>query len=389
VKKKIRIARIVTIPIVFTQILDLLDYLDSSPQFELHIICGEGEYLKEIKQRYPNTTFHIVNIPRDVELINDLKALISLIRIFIKYRFDIVHSYTPKAGFITALAGFLTSTPSRLHSFTGQVWVHLTGPKRMLLKGIDRVIAVLNTHNYADSFGQKQFLIAEGIETELNLSVIHKGSLGGINVERFDPKRLSGQIEELRNKFFPDINDKILLYLGRQNKDKGLRELYIAFNQLKNKYPVKLLLVGPVETMKDPSFKNLIETLRADNDVTFVNFTSEPELYIGMADIFCFPSYREGFGTVALEASAMEKPVVATNIYGLSDAVADGESGLLVEVYNAEDLREKLEKLLTDPTFAKKLGQQGRERVVRDFSNKLITEKITEEYFKIFTKNHG
>lgn len=387
--KKIKVARIATVPLSFTHILDLLKYLDQSDEFELHIVCSYSPYLDELRIKYKNTIFHEIYIPRNIELLNDLKSLIELTKLFAKERYDIVHSHTPKAGLVTALAGFLTTRKIRLHVFTGQVWANSKGLKKFVLKSIDKFIALLNTKNYADSIGQKKLLIAENIGSEKSLSVLHKGSMGGINIDRFDPEKILPLSLKEKERLFPNYQGKIILYLGRLNRDKGLAELASAFNQLKKKHDVKLLLVGPFETMEDEIFSSLINELKNDEAVTHLDFVSNPEVYLGLCDIFCFPSYREGFGTVALEASAMEKPIVASNIYGLLDAISDQETGLLFEVKNPLDLEEKMTTLLSDPEYAKKLGKQGRIRVIRDFTDRILTEKMIEEYFHLIKASHG
>lgn len=385
---KIKIARVVTIPIVFTHILNLLDYLSTDERFEVHIICGRGDFLDELKNRYPTIIFHNIEIPRDINFLQDVRALLQLTLLFFRENFDIVHSHTPKAGVTSALAAFVTRTPIRIHTFTGQVWATLKGPKKALLIFLDRMIGFLNTHIYADSFGQKKVLLEHKIRKESNLSVLHHGSFGGINIERFNPMRLEKDIEKLRSELFSGFTGKILIYLGRLNPEKGITELSEAFFILKKKYPLKLLIVGPMDNTGSKKFSETIDYLKVDKDVKFINFTSVPEHYLGVGDILCFPSYREGFGTVALEAAAMTKPVVASNIYGLSDAVINNQTGLLFEPKNTKDLILKLEMLLSDEAFAKKLGRQGRERTVRDFSETILTQKMIEEYLFFVKKVH-
>lgn len=380
---KIKIARIVTVPIVYTHILDLLAFLSKDERFELHIVCSEGPFLGELKARLPTAHFHIIYIPRNIEIVNDFRALFSLVRLFKAEKFDIVHSHTPKGGLVTAMAGFLAGVKNRIHTFTGQIWANMKGPKKHILLTLDKMISLLNTQNYTDSFGQRDFLIFQGVGNSKKLKVLHRGSLGGINAERFNPDRLKDQIEKLRADIFPDFVGSVLLYLGRVNRDKGIKELSEAFIQLKTKYPIKLLIVGPLETLEDKGFNIVIESLKSDSDVKFISFTSEPELYLGLCDIFCFPSYREGFGTVAVEASAMKKPVVASNIYGLSEAVEDRKTGLLFKVHDTNDLIAKLSEVLQDHQFAKQLGQFGRDRVVKDFADKILTEKLVEDYLKM------
>lgn len=385
-KTKIKIARVVTVPFVFTHILDLLETLSRDPHFELHIICSDGPYLAELKRRNPTAIFHTVIIAREINLVSDLKSLFNLTKLYRKEKFTIVHSHSPKAGLVSAMAGFLAGIKIRLHTFTGQVWVNLKGPKKWLLKGLDKLISSLNTHNYTDSFGQLDFLIANGIGSKETLSVIHKGSFGGVSVERFNSDKLTSRLKAAREELFPRYSGKILLYLGRINEDKGIKELAEAFYLLKQKYEVKLLLVGPLESLNRPQFLKIIENLKEDKDVVFVNFTNEPEIYMGIADIFCFPSYREGFGTVALEASSMGKPVVASNIYGLSEAVVDKETGLLFEMKNTQDLVSKVSWLLSDETYAKKLGLNGRNRVEEFFSDKILTQKMIDAYIELDKK---
>lgn len=243
-KTKIKIARVVTVPFVFTHILDLLETLSRDPRFELHIICSDGPYLSELRKRNPTAVFHIVNIAREINLLSDLKSLFNLTKLYRQEKFTIVHSHSPKAGLVSAMAGALAGTKIRLHTFTGQVWVNLKGPKKWLLKSLDKLISSLNTHNFTDSFGQLDFLIANGIGSQKTLSVIHKGSYGGINVERFNSNNLLDRLKLTREEHFPGFNGKILLYLGRVNEDKGIKELYEAFYILKQEFNVKLLLVG-------------------------------------------------------------------------------------------------------------------------------------------------
>jgi glycosyltransferase involved in cell wall biosynthesis len=379
---KIKVARVVTVPITFLHILNLLDFLSNDERFELHIICARDYYLEEFKSRYPKITFHIIEIPREISIVQDLKALIQLTFLYFREDFDIVHSHTPKAGVVSAMAAFITRTPVRIHTFTGQVWTTLTGAKRFLLVSLDRLIGLLNTHNYADSLGQRNMLLRHKVGKEKTLTVLHHGSFGGINTVRFNRDRVDDKIKALHSELFPDFNGKILIYLGRLNQEKGLQELSDAFFELKKKHPLKLLLVGPQESDDNEVFLKLINNLKADKDVVYINFTSTPEYYLGVADIFCFPSYREGFGTVALEAAAMGIPVVASNIYGLSDAVSDGKTGLLFEPRNAKDLALKLERLIVDTELARKLGAQGRERVIQDFAEQILTQKMVDEYLR-------
>lgn len=383
--KKIKIARIVTVPFTFISLLGLLDFLDKDERFEVHIISGKDTFEDILKRRYPHFIFHSLNIPRKINLLDDCLALVKLCWLFSRERFDIVHSHTPKAGILAALAGFITFRPIRLHTFTGQVWVDYKGNKRRFFKFLDNFICKLNTLNYVDSLTQRQYLLDSHIGSPEKLLVLHKGSLAGINIRKFDPERVRESANSLRNTLFPGFDGKIILYLGRINNDKGLIELGTAFFELKEKYNLKLLIVGPEEIMA-PELQILIDRLKKDTDTHFIGFVSNAEEYYGACDIFCLPSYREGCPASILEASAMKLPVVASNIYGISDIALDAQTALLFEVRNKNDLRDKLEIVISNNDLSEKLGKRGREFVCNDFAETILTEKMVNEYLDFMGK---
>lgn len=379
---KIKIARIVTVPFTFISLLGLLDYLNQDERFEVHIICGVDPFETILKNRYPHFIFHSVHIPRKIHFLNDIKAFLKLYYILKNEKFSIVHSHTPKAGMLSSIAGWLARVPVRIHTFTGQVWVDYTGGKRSFFKAIDEFICKLNTVNYVDSLSQKEYLLKNGVGTFEKLIVLHKGSIAGINIDKFDPEKNKQKSKELKAQIFPNFQGKVILYLGRINNDKGLKELALAFLNLRERFDLKLLMVGPEEVL-NPELAELILKLRQDIDVHFIGFVSDPEDYYAVADIYCLPSYREGCPASVLEASAMEKPVIASNIYGISDIVIDGETAYLFEPRNAQDLISKFEILLQNEELCHSLGSRGRKFVCENFSEKKLTELMTNEYLKL------
>lgn len=377
--KKIKIARIVTIPFTLISLLNLFDELEKDERFELHVICNTDNYLDVLRERYKKITFHLIPIQRQISINNDFKALLQLIKIFYQVKFSIVHSHTPKAGILTAIAGLICKIPIRIHTFTGQVWVDFKGYKKWFYILIDKVICILNTKNYVDSFSQRDFLIKNKVGNTKKLKVLNKGSFAGIDLKKFDPGSNKNEITRIRNQMYPDFNGKVILYLGRINNDKGLLELGKAFLELKKKYKIKLLIVGPLEVVST-ELENLLNVLKEEEDVSFIGFVTNTEIYIGLCDIFCLPSYREGCPTSVLEASAMLKPVVVSNIYGTKDIVVENETGLFFKVKNEKDLQEKLEMLLKNEKLIIELGQNGKKFVEANFSNIELTKKMILEY---------
>lgn len=377
--KKIKIARIVTIPFTLISLRGLFQEMIKQGNFELHIICGNDQYLDVLKKEFPEIIFHEVYIPRNVAVVADLKALFKLIKIFWHEDFSIVHSHTPKAGILTSLAGFISLRKIRIHTFTGQVWANYKGLKKKFFILLDKIIVNLNTVNYVDSNGQREFLIENGVGTREKLKVLNKGSIAGIDVKKFSIDNVHTHSQELRENFFPHYTGKVLLYLGRVNNDKGLKELAEAFLELTGKFNFKLMIVGPREKLNQ-DLENLLNILEGHKDVHFHEFVKNPEFFLAMCDIYCLPSYREGCPTTVLEASALEKAVLASNIYGIRDIVEVGKTALLFEAGNTKDLVNKLKIMLNDEINLLEMGALGRQFVCENFSQEILTQEMIKDY---------
>ena len=277
-----------------------------------------------------------IDIPRSISPVRDGLALLRLFLFFRRQRIQIAHSTTPKAGLLTAIAAFLARVPVRLHTFTGQPWISMHGAKRWLARASDKLIGQLNTRCYTDSPSQRHYLIAQKIMNAERLSVIGKGSLAGVDMQRFSRNRYSpDECKATRASLGIPDHVPVLLFVGRITIDKGVRELLQAFRKLKAAASdVHLVFVGRFDTGSGMEGTILPGDIEQLPDAHIVGYTDVPEAYLAIADILCLPSYREGFGTVLIEAAAMGVPTVGTNIYGLSDAVVQGETGILVSPRN-------------------------------------------------------
>lgn len=309
-----------------------------------------------------------VNIHRNINLTSDVKVLLKLMIIFYKGKFLSVHSVTPKAGLLAMLASWFIRTPVRIHTFTGQVWVTKIGLKRVLLKYADRFIASLTTFSLIDSPSQRQFLLDEKVISAEKSGVFCKGSISGVDVTKFQPDSQSAKV--LRDKYNIPNQAILLLFIGRLTVDKGVLDLASAFSQLENEH-VHLLFVGPDEQGMQTEINKIL--VDKSKNVHFVGHTKTPELYMAMADVLCLPSYREGFGTVLIEAAAVGVPAVASRIYGILDAVIDLKTGLMHEPKNINALRLCLDTLIQDPDLRLRLGKQAKQRAVNDFDSRLVT----------------
>lgn len=321
----------------------------------------------------------------------DVLALIKMVAIFRRHKLHVVHSTTPKAGLLTAIAAWLARVPVRLHTFTGQQWVTMSGPLRWVSRWSDRMIARLNTRVYADSPSQRQFLIDERIVPADRIGIIGAGSLAGVDMRRFSRDRFTvAQREKLRIKLGVAPEAVIVTFIGRITGDKGIHELLGAISSLRDQgHRVDLVLIGPMDSALETSRSERADTIGTRlwrlKYIHAVGYTDVPEHYLTITDILCLPSYREGFGTVVIEAAAMGVPTVGTRITGLSDAVIDEVTGLLVPPRDADALAVALRRLIADPVLRRRLGEAAHKRCAEQFDSGIANRKLVEEYARLLS----
>jgi glycosyltransferase involved in cell wall biosynthesis len=352
---------------------------------QVWIVTSDGPERKEIAGNR-GLQYHCIEIPRTIHPLKDLVALVKLYRFFKKNRFDIVHSTTPKAGLLSAIASFLARVPLRLHTWTGQQWVTMHGWVRTVSRMADWMIGKLNTHCYADSDSQRRFLIAEGIVPEGKISVLGHGSRGGGDVTRFNPDRWSAvNKRHILEELSISPNSTTIIFVGRISVDKGVLELIYAFETLLRKgYDINLVMVGPFDQDRGGKKTVNVDDLQRNDRIHLVGYTAEPERYLSIGDIFCLPSYREGFGSVVIEAAAMNIPTIGTKINGLVDAVEDGKSGLLVPPRDKMALTNALQRLLDDPLMVQQMGSYAKHRCHQYFSLDRVNHAQATEYERLF-----
>lgn len=377
--KGIKICRVATVRFaIVSQLRAQIDYLKKI-DMNIVLVSSQGKELSELKLDN-NLRYEAVEIPRSLHPWKDFLAFVELIKIFRKHKFDIVHSTTPKAGLLTALAAFVVRIPIRLHTFTGQRWVTLKGFMRWASRISDRVIGILNTRCYADSGSQCEFLTKEGMINSDKIGVIAHGSLAGVDLRRFDPNRwsLSAKKEIRRSLAISDFS-KNIVFIGRIARDKGVLELISAFQELlRLDYNVNLLLIGPHD--RNCGGKDFFVDMKNDQNIRFLGYRDSPEQYLAISDVLCLPSYREGFGTAVLDAAAMSVPTVGTRINGLIDAVEDGKTGILVPPRDDIALLNALKKILNDPRLMTQMGMAARQRCIDKFDSTLVNKALAEEY---------
>lgn len=377
---KKRIAFIVAIP--GTAQAFLKDhFIEMVKEYDVNLVANFSceDSIKEFTDI--GVTCHHVPIMRQISFINDLKALFVLRSLFKKEKFVSVHSVTPKAGLLTSVAGWSVGVPHRIHIYTGQVWASRKGLMRSLLKFMDRLIAFFDTNVLVDGESQRQFLVKEGVIRESNSRVLANGSISGVKLERFITSESVRKTE--RDKFGLKEDDVVYIFLGRLNHDKGIGELYEAFNKLALECSnAKLILYGTDEEgyeVKAADYPNL----KRDENFFFSGRTAKPFAALQGGDVFVLPTWREGFGTSVIEAQALALPVITTDAYGVLDASVPNETGLRCKVGDPEGLYQCMKLYYENPVLRKAHGESGRKRVEMLFDNKFVTAAWVDYYHEL------
>jgi len=319
-------------------------------------------------------TIHFVNIQRKVSPVKDLITLFQLIAYFRLQKFDMIHSVNPKAGLLAMLAAWLIRTPVRAHIFQGEVWANKTGVWRFVLRNLDRLVSFCATHLTVVSQSERQVLINEKIISASKSRVLANGSIGGVDLDKFKPDPATRTELRALHSYTPE--KIVFMYLGRLTREKGLEELAYAFGEIAADHPQTCLhLVGPDEDNVLDLYKPLLQ--QYPDRVRVLPFSKQPNVDLQVADVLMLPSHREGFGVVVIEAAALEIPSIGSRIYGISDALIEGETGLMFSVQNASELAQAMSQLL-DSTVRQRLGHAARHRVEKEFDQKLVLSAFVE-----------
>ncbi len=350
-------------------------------------VCIVGSNVSPYKVFYPHVKFFDLNISRKPSVFFDFLSLIKLTIFFIKFKPHVVHSVMPKSGLLSAIAGRISRVPVRMHTFTGQTWVADIGLSRYIYYWGDRLINSLNSICLTDSPSQSQFLFANNFRHNGKpLEVLLKGSLSGVDMDRFNLQHLSSQAEQLRIELDLPRDQFIFSYIARKTSAKGALDMLRAFSVVLKAYPEsKLLFVGPDED--GDIFK-----LRNSNPTLFINVievgaVKNHEVYLAISDVLCLPSYREGFGSIVIEAAALGVPTIGSRIPGLTDSVMDKNTGILVPAGNMDELVNSMEYMVANPIFRKRCGQLGRERVADFFTADGLYLALKNFYLKYLSVN--
>ena len=347
-----------------------------SKYYDVTVVANFPEIESE---NHPGFLEHRIDIQRKIDIVKDISALFHLWHFLVRNGFHATLSVTPKAGLLAVVAGFFAGVPVRLHWFTGQIWVTREGFRRDFLKSLDWFVALLCNKVLVDGHSQYKFLKDQGVFRPDKGVVFGKGSISGVDFSRFKVDR--SLRDRVRSQLGISPGDVVILFLGRINTDKGILDLASAFGALARKNStVKLLCVGPDEENLLPTMKRICRDVL--DRIILKGYTLEPEAMMNASDIFCLPSYREGFGSVVLEAAVCGLPSVVSRIYGLEGSVVENETGLFFEPKNIPEICDKLSLLCTNTSLRLEMAEAAKARTLKYFSREKITNELVEFFLR-------
>lgn len=380
-----KLIRITTVPISFKVLLKGQLRFMASNGFDVKGVSSEGEELKEVREN-EGIVMEAINMSRKITPFQDLKSLWEMWNFLRKEKPQIVHTHTPKAGIIGMLAARLAGVPHRLHTVAGLPLMEAMGIKRKILNFVERLTYSSATRVYPNSKGLYNFILQNNFTQSNKLKIIANGSSNGINTTFFSPAQVS-EIEKitLREKLNIQPDDFVFVFVGRIVSDKGINELIKAFSELQTAKNneltgIKLLLVGDLESDLDPLNPETLAEINQNKDIISVGFQQDVRPFFAISDALAFPSYREGFPNVVMQAGAMGLPSIVSDINGCNEIIVEGKNGLIIPPKNVEKLKEKMLTLAKDKNLYTKLKGNSRRMIENRYEQSVVWNALLEEY---------
>lgn len=335
----------------------------------------EHEYIRNVGIRTQE-----IHIARPIRLFSDCVSLFRLYRLFRKEKPTIIHSITPKAGLLSMIAGWLAGVPIRIHTFTGLLFPWRKGLMHHILKTTDRLTCLFATHVNPEGNGVRKQLLEYNV-TKKTLIVLGHGNLRGINLSTFSIK---GTRAHTRKELRIPEEALIFIFVGRIVKDKGIPELVRTFTTLTENHNAHLVLAGSQEPELDPLDADTLAEMRRNGSIHVLGPRQNVAELLESADVFVFPSHREGFPTALLEAQAMSLPCIATDICGCNEIVVHKENGLLIPKEDAAALLSAMQ-VMTDMPIEKRSqwGRNARTRIEKYFTAEQVNDNLLQFYRSI------
>ena len=376
---KPKLFRVTTVPESLNILLRGQHQFMSTNGFEVIGISSAGDALIEVCQKEEIKVIEI-NMSRKITPISDFLSVYKLYKQIKKDKPIIVHSHTPKAGIVSMIAAKIANVPIRLHTVAGLPLMEATGIKRKVLNFVEKITYACATKVYPNSKGLYDFIVEEKLASSRKLKIIANGSSNGIDTSYFNLDSISEQqMKEFRLKLNIQSKDFVFVFVGRLVGDKGINELIAAFSRFKN-LNIKLLLVGGLESDLDPLNRDTIQKIHKNENIISVGFQKDVRPYFAISHCLVFPSYREGFPNVVLQAGAMELPSIVSNINGCNEIIEEGINGIVIPPKNIESLYVAMKTMINNEINRKLLAANARNLIISRYEQQFVWDALLTEY---------
>lgn len=364
-------------------VIETAKYLHEEGGYDISFICDNDPAFAASLPEYIH--YYPVSMKRGISL-GGIKACRDIKKIFKREKFDLVQYSTPNASLYAALAAKSAKVPVRLYCQWGLAYVGMRGIKRKIFKAIEKLVCKYSTRIEPDSFGNLRFCQSEKLYGPEKSGVIWNGSASGVNLEKFDIAQKENWCKSIREKLGLPENALVYGFVGRVNRDKGINELFSAFQTTLQTHPNSYLMLVGGEEISEGVDVSLYDWAKNEPHVLFCGFTNAVEQYLSAMDVYILPSYREGFGSGVIEAEAMGVPVIVTDIPGPTDAMVKDQTGLVVKKADVDTLRCAMERLYQDESLRNQFGQAGRQFAVERFDQQQLCMHILNDRNQLINK---
>lgn len=337
--------------------------------FVVHVICADGEELRNLQYNYNVNIYPLPLERKRWSLKKDIISLCLIIKHLYMIKPNLVHVNTPKASFLGLIASWLVGIPNRIYEMHGLPVETAEGIFKMTWLLAEKLMCQTATHVIAVSSSLRLSAITKKLVSSSKIEIINNGSCNGIdttvkfNLNKIDER----EIRKLRKQYQLSANHPVVGFVGRLTPEKGIKEMYEAWQIVKQKHPTAILIVVGGEDLRKNLPLNLKHKLNMDTTIIQTGPVDKPQNYYALIDFLILPSYREGLGNVVLEAAAMQKPSIVSEVTGLKDTIVDGQTGLFCNVKDSKMLAQKINFYIENKNIAILHGQEARRRVCQMF----------------------
>ncbi len=354
--------------------------------YEVVGICADGSRIENVRSQ----GVRVITVPmtRQFTPIQDLRCLWKVYKIFKHENFDLIHYSTPKASLLAAICGRLVGCPALLKTLRSLSYTSYGGLKRVIAKACEKFACRSAHYVIVISDFLRDQALKEGLLPIERMEVLGAGSSKGVNLNKFQlDDTIKANAIRIRNGLGINDDDIVVGYAGRLTEEKGIREFLMAFSNIrKSNGAVHMMLIGD-QDKRCPLPQAVIDKIDRDNNIHSIGFTDDIVSYLAALDIFVLPTYREGFGNVLIEASALAKPVIGTNNTGCSNAMIDGKTGILVQMHDASSLEKALRQLIENPDKRSEMGKHGKQWVTENFDRKVVLNRLMDVYGQLLSSS--